>query len=109
MAKEKVSVMIKTGDHEEMYFQEQEKKKIMKLREQIAHESNKSYREEHKTHCFRCGTPSLAEVSYGPVTVDICVNENCGALHLDPGELQEILNNQGGLDKIRKAVLSIFK
>ncbi|NTW77635.1 MAG: hypothetical protein HGB33_07680 [Syntrophaceae bacterium] len=109
MVKEKVSVIIKTGDHEETYFKEREKEKIIKLREQVEHEANQNYREEHKNHCFRCGTQSLAEVTYGSVTVDICVNKNCGALHLDPGELQTILDNQGGLDKIRKTILSIFK
>ena len=109
MMKEKVSVIIKTGDHEELYFKEQEQKKIKKLREQIEHESNKKYREEHKQHCFRCGTESLAEISYESVKVDICINENCGAMHLDPGELEMIMKDQGGLDKIRKAVFSIFK
>lgn len=109
MTKEKVSVIIKTGDHEELYFKEQEQKKIKKLREQIEHESNKQYKEEHKNHCFRCGTESLVEISYGSVKVDVCVNEKCGAMHLDPGELEMIMKDQGGLDKIRKAVFSIFK
>lgn len=109
MKSEKVSVIIKTGDHEELYFKEQEQKKIKKLREQIEHESNKKYREEHKHHCFRCGTQSLAEINYGSVKVDVCVNENCGAMHLDPGELEMIMKDQGGLEKIRQAVFSIFK
>jgi Zn-finger nucleic acid-binding protein len=43
------------------------------------------------------------------VKVDVCVNEKCGAMHLDPGELEMIMKDQGGLDKIRKAVFSIFK
>jgi len=52
MTKEKVSVSIKTGDHEDLYFKEQEQKKIKKLREQIKHESNKKYRDEHKKPLF---------------------------------------------------------
>jgi hypothetical protein len=109
MADEKVSVVIKTGDHEDLFFKEQEQKKIKMLREKIEHESNKQYKEEHKNHCFRCGTQSLAEINYGSVKVDVCINDKCGAMHLDPGELEEIMKDQGGLDKIRKAVFSIFK
>jgi hypothetical protein len=109
MADEKVSVIIKTGDHEDLFFKEQEQKQIKMLRDKISHESDKKYKEEHKNHCFRCGTQSLAEINYGSVKVDVCINDKCGAMHLDPGELEEIMKDQGGLDKIRKAVFSIFK
>lgn len=109
MTDKKVSVTIKTGDHEDLFFKEQEQKKIRKLREKIEHESNKKYKEEHKNHCFRCGTQSLAEINYGAVKVDVCINEKCGAVHLDSGELEAIMKDQGGLEKIRKAVFSIFK
>jgi len=109
MAGQKVSVKINTGDHEDLYFKEQEQKKIRMLREKAEQESNKKYKDEHKNHCFRCGTHSLAEINYESVKVDVCINDKCGAMHLDPGELEMIMKDKGGLDKIRKAVFSVFK
>ncbi|MBW2469212.1 MAG: hypothetical protein JRE72_17195 [Deltaproteobacteria bacterium] len=94
---------------EEAYFEEKDKQKLRKLREKAAEEANKSYANEHKYHCFRCGTQSLAEIDEGKVKIDICVNENCGAIHLDPGELKEILKDQNALSAAKKAFLSVFK
>ena len=111
MAKKQVSVSLlqpKKGS-EDAYFAERDKRLVQELREKNAREANEKYREEHKYHCFRCGTPSLAEIDEGSVKIDICVNENCGALHLDPGELKEIINNQQSLPSTRKAFLSLFK
>jgi hypothetical protein len=109
MAQEKTFITISTGDHEDLFFKEQEQEKIRKLRKKAAQESNQKYREEHKNHCFRCGTPSLAEISYGTVKIDVCINDQCGAVHLDPGELEAILKDRDGIEKVRKAVFSIFK
>ena len=94
---------------EQAYFEEKDKQKLRKLREKAAEAANKKYAEEHKYHCFRCGTQSLAEIDEGKVKIDICVNENCGAIHLDPGELKEIINDQGALSAAKKAFLSVFK
>lgn len=52
MTKEKVSVIIKTGEHEDLYFKEQEQKKIKKLREQIEHESNNNTKKNTRTTVF---------------------------------------------------------
>jgi len=41
--------------------------------------------------------------------VDICVNDNCGAVHLDPGELEQILKDKKGILIIRKSLFAIFK
>ena len=84
-------------------------KLLKQLREKAAKTAEESYSQEHKYHCFRCGTPSLAEIDEGHVKIDICVNENCGAVHLDPGELKELLKNQQSLPSARKAFLSLFK
>jgi len=110
MAGKHVSVKIhpKKGS-EEVFFAKQDQKKLRKLRKKAADESTKKYREEHKYHCFRCGTQSLAEIDEGKVKIDICVNENCGALHLDPGELKEIIKDQGSLSAAKNAFLSVFK
>lgn len=111
MARKTVSVNLlqpKKGS-EEAYFAERDKQLINKLRDDACKELNESYCEEHKYHCFRCGTQSLAEIDEGHVKIDICVNKGCGAIHLDPGELKEILKNQQSLPATRKAFLSLFK
>jgi protoporphyrinogen oxidase len=94
---------------EEAFFAEQDQIKLRKLREAVANETTKKYAEKHKYHCFRCGTQSLAEIDEGKVKIDICVNKNCGAIHLDPGELKEIIKDQKALPAAKKAFLSVFK
>jgi hypothetical protein len=94
---------------EAAFFAEQDQKKLRKLRKKAKDESTIKYREEHEYHCFRCGTKSLAEIDEGKVKIDICVNKNCGALHLDPGELKEIIKDQGALSAAKNAFLSVFK
>ena len=110
MGADRVSVkfQVKKGS-EEAFFAEQDKKRLKKLREKAAEESTMKYREEHKYHCFRCGTKSLAEIDEGKVKIDVCVNENCGAVHLDPGELKMIIKDQKALSAAKKAFLSVFK
>ncbi len=110
MTGKRVSVKIqpKKGS-EEAYFAERDQHKLRELRKKAAEESTKKYCEEHKHHCFRCGTLSLAEIDEGNVKIDICVNENCGAIHLDPGELKEIIKDQGVLSAAKNTFLSVFK
>jgi hypothetical protein len=102
-----VKVRPKRGS-EEAYFIEKDQKIIKDLRERAATEATTKYCEEHKNHCFRCGTESLVEVDRGDVKVDICVNEDCGAIHLDPGELEQILKEKGVIPAIRKSVFGVF-
>ena len=111
MARKTVQVCLlqpKKGS-EEAYFAERDKKLLQELREKASREANSAYSNEHKYHCFRCGTPSLAEIDEGHVKIDVCVNEGCGAIHLDPGELKEIIKNQQSISSTRNAFLSIFK
>ena len=111
MARKPVSVkflMDKKGS-EQAFFAEKDKQKLRKLREKAAKETKKKYSEKHKYHCFRCGTQSLAEIDEGNVKVEVCVNENCGAVHLDPGELNEIIKDKKAVAKAKKAFLSVFK
>lgn len=110
MAGERVTVKIqpKKGS-EEAYFLERDQEKLRELREKASKEATQRYCEDHKYHCFRCGTQSLAEIDEGNVKIDICVNENCGAVHLDPGELKEIIRDQTALSAAKKAFLSVFK
>ena len=110
MTGRRVSVKIqqKKGS-EEAYFAERDQRRLRELREKAAEESTEKYCEEHKYHCFRCGSQSLAEIDEGNVKIDICVNEDCGAIHLDPGELKEIIKDQRVLSAARNAFLSVFK
>ena len=110
MTLKRVSVKIqpKKGS-EEAFFAERDQHKIRELREKAAKEATKKYCEEHKYHCFRCGTQSLAEIDEGNIKIDICVNENCGAIHLDAGELKKIIKDQRALSAARNAFLSVFK
>jgi hypothetical protein len=105
----RVSLLQPKRGSEEAYFAERDQKLLRECREKAAKEVNKKYSGEHKYHCFRCGTQSLVEIDEGSVKVDICVNENCGALHLDSGELKEILKRQESLPSVAGAFLSIFK
>jgi len=103
-----VKLQSKKGS-EEAFFAEQDLTKLRELRKKVTEEANKKYAEEHKYHCFRCGTQSLAEIDEGNVKIDICVNKNCGAVHLDPGELKELIKDQGALSAAKNAFLSVFK
>ena len=95
---------------EDLYFQEQDKKKIEKLKAKSNRDANDAYRDAHRNHCFRCGTPSLVEVNYGGIHIDLCVNDDCGAVHLDPGEMEKILEGEKGLfSKIKTSISSAFK
>jgi hypothetical protein len=103
-----VKIQPKKGS-EEAFFAEQDQHKLRNLRKKVTEEATKKYCEEHKYHCFRCGTQSLAEIDEGNVKIDVCVNENCGAIHLDPGELKEIIKDQTALSAAKNAFLSVFK
>ncbi len=96
-------------EEEEGYFHQKEREQIKALREAAAKESDLKYRDDHKHHCFRCGTKSLVEVRKGDVVVDVCVNEDCGAVHLDPGELEDIIKESKAVRDIRSAILGVFK
>ncbi|MGD8493969.1 MAG: zf-TFIIB domain-containing protein [Desulfobacterales bacterium] len=111
MARKPITVkfLSKKRGSEQAFFAQSDEIKLRELRKKAAEEANKKYAEEHKYHCFRCGTQSLAEIDEGKVKIDICVNEDCGAIHLDPGELKELIKDQGALSAAKKAFLSVFK
>ena len=96
-------------DKEESYFAQQEQEQIKKLRAKAAQDHDQQYREDHKYHCFRCGTKSLVEIQKGSVSIDLCVNDKCGALHLDAGELDELFAEKGFVKKARSSIFDIFK
>ena len=102
-------IVIKTSE-EDLYLREHEREKIKKLRVAAAKEGNEAYPNAHRNHCFRCGTHSLVEVDHKNVKIDICVNKGCGAVHLDPGEMEKILEGERGIfGKVKNSVFSVFK
>ena len=98
-------IVIKASD-EDFHFQERDKLLIEKRRAAAAEEANEAYSIAHKNHCFRCGTHSLVEVEHKNVKIDMCVNDGCGAVHLDPGEMEKILEGERGV--FSKVKISIF-
>jgi len=110
MASDRVCIKVQPeGKAEDTYFFEQDQKILKNLRDKAAKDSNAEYCGGHAGHCFRCGTKSLAEIERGDVKIDICVNENCGAIHLDPGELEQIVEDVQAISFVRKAVSAVFK
>ncbi|MGD8523774.1 MAG: zf-TFIIB domain-containing protein [Desulfobacterales bacterium] len=110
MAERRVSVIIQPQKgSEEEFFAKRDQKMLKKLRKKVTKEAKKKYCKEHSYHCFRCGTKSLVEVERGNVKIDICVNNNCGAIHLDPGELERIIKDQRAISIVRSSVLAVFK
>jgi len=106
---DKDRIIVKCGDSEEIYFKQQEQDQIKALRKKTEQEKTEQYSTDHEYHCFRCGTPSLVEVQKGKTVVDICVNENCGAIHLDPGELEAMLEDKETINNVKKSLFDIFK
>ena len=106
---EKTRIVIKASD-EDIHFQEQDRLLVEKRRAEAAKEANDAYINAHKNHCFRCGTHSLIEVDHKNVKIDMCVNEGCGAVHLDPGEMEKILEGKKGVfGNVKKSVFAVFK
>ena len=102
-------IVIKASD-EDFHFQERDKLLIEKRKAAAAKEANEAYSIDHKNHCFRCGTHSLVEVDYKNVKIDMCVNEGCGAVHLDPGEMEKILEGEKGVFvNVKRSVFAVFK
>ena len=94
---------------EDNFIKAREAEQIKQLREKCKKEKEETYCNEHKNHCFRCGTKSLVEIEKGSVSIDICVNDGCGAVHLDPGELDAILADKTLIQNTRISILNIFK
>jgi hypothetical protein len=110
MTSERIVISAKELSNEDLYFQEKDKKEIEKLRARAAKDADEAYLDDHRYHCFRCGTPSLVEVDLRGVKIDLCVKEGCGALHLDPGEMEKILEGEKTLFyKVKFALSTAFR
>lgn len=95
--------MSSKNDQEEDYFARLEREKTERLKDKLDSEAaNKAAAERkalHAGHCGRCGGPFKVHLFKG-VDIDIC--EDCGAVLLDPGELEELAgkDNSGVLSTI---------
>ena len=81
----------KTSDSEAEYFARLDREKKASLAEQVAAEKAQAEKEEHaKLHFMRCGKcgGELAPHPFRGVTIDVC--GGCGAVLLDPGELETL-------------------
>ena len=111
MTNERIVIRAKKLSGDDLYFQEQDKKKIEELRAKYTENADDAYRDAHRNHCFRCGTPSLVEVDYKGIKIDLCVNDQCGGVHLDPGEMEKILEEERGLIyyRVKLSLSSVFR
>lgn len=76
---------------EESYFAKLEAEERAKaqaaLNEQQAREAREALKTLHHQRCGKCGGP-MAPSDFRGVEIDVCAD--CGAVLLDPGELQEL-------------------
>lgn len=78
-------------NQEEEYFARLEREQLAALKEKLAIEEANAAREErkalHKNRCGKCGG-ELKPRPFKGVEIDVCVD--CGAVLLDPGELEQL-------------------
>jgi len=78
-------------DQEDEYFHRVEREKLAKLKASAADkqavEDAAKRKELHFHHCGKCGN-KMDTTSYKGVEIEVC--PDCGAVLLDPGELQEL-------------------
>jgi Zn-finger nucleic acid-binding protein len=100
--KQSTGKMSKTNPEEE-YFKRQELQKIATLRAEKAKENTAQalldQKELHYNRCGRCGE-NMQPKAFKGVEIDIC--PSCGAVLLDPGELETLAgeDQSGILDNI---------
>lgn len=80
---------------EEEYFAKLDREKKEKLRRQLnaehAAQAAAERKERHYMHCGKCGGAMGPKLFKG-VEVDVCAD--CGAVLLDPGELEELAGEE---------------
>lgn len=84
-------------DKESEYFARQEFERMKKIEEERrateAAEEAEKLKELHHMRCPKCGQ-QLVEIDYKDLKIDKCTG--CEGIWLDPGELEEILKDEGG-------------
>ncbi len=83
--------MSEKNQPEEEYFARVEAQKTEQLAKEIAkreaEEAAHSLKELHYLHCGKCGT-KMDTTTFKGVEIEVC--PNCGAVLLDPGELEAL-------------------
>ena len=81
-----------TVNPEEEYFHREDQERIRKLKEQMEHDKDaherQALRDLHHLRCGKCGEQMHTKVFKG---LDIEVCPACGAVLLDPGELEQLV------------------
>lgn len=79
------------GNPEDEYFARLEAEKKARIREQLeaeaAEAATEALRAQHHNRCGKCGNEMSPQIFKG-VEIDIC--GSCGAVLLDPGELETL-------------------
>jgi uncharacterized protein len=88
-------------DLEESFFHKEDERKIQKLRAKLEAEKAGNVASElralHYLHCGKCGEEMDVQVFRG-IEIDVC--PHCGAVLLDPGELEQLAGtDEGGVVK----------
>lgn len=82
---------------EDDYFHREDQERIRKLKEKMEAEKaaaeKAALKDLHFGHCGKCGTKMNAKVFKG-VEIDVC--PGCGAVLLDPGELETLVGQDKG-------------
>lgn len=90
--------MVTPSEKEEEYFARQElerRKKAAEERErQMADEEKSRLKELHYMKCPKCGM-DLAHIELKGIELDRCVS--CGGTWFDAGELEQLMDDKGGL------------
>jgi len=83
--------MANKNNPEEEYFARIEAEKLARLARQLdddrAREQAAALKAAHHLHCGKCGQEMMTTVFKG-VAIEVC--PGCGAVLLDPGELEEL-------------------
>lgn len=82
---------------EEEYFHREDQERLRKMREELAAqkaaEQEAALKALHYFHCGKCGHKMNTQIFKG-LEIEIC--PNCGAVLLDPGELQQLVGEDSG-------------
>lgn len=92
----------RNNPEEEEYFarMDAEKKAALRKRLNVEHaaQAAQERKERHFMHCGKCGGPMAPKLFKG-VEIDVC--SDCGAVLLDPGELEQLAGEEShGLQNI---------
>lgn len=99
------------NDQEEEFFHRQDQEKLRQLREAAAQrkaeEQQAALKALHYFHCGKCGHKMQTQIFRG-IEIEIC--PSCGAVLLDPGELEQLAGeDKGGVARTLAEFFSFAK